>query len=334
MGFSSQPGQLGFGIQSVRGTPVAATKFMRLRSGSLGGNRDLLIPDPEIGGSRDTTNAYLGPIFFSGDLDFYPRMQSLAILAYGVFGAKSSTTVAGPPLIGTHVITPANTLPWLTIEERLGTGLSSFQYTDAKVNTLHLEGEANGYIMGTAGLLALSQISGFTAQPSPVYDLTPMMTGTMVTIDLNGDSFCVKNFAIDINNNIEDNDFCMGSNVLHDAVEKQRELTMSFTYRPDNDDLWTAAMYGDPAATAPLAGPAYQGAFSVLIESFETIGAVVSGTPYSVLIEVPHAAITPFKITPSGDDVIQIDLEVTAIRPTTGTPLATITVVDNIATVV
>lgn len=333
MGFSSQPGQLGFGIQTVRGTSVAATRFMRLRSGSLGGNRDLLIPDPEIGGGRETQNAYLGPIFFSGDLDFYPRMQSFALLAYGGLGAKASTNVAGPPIIGTHVITPANTLPWLTIEERLSTGLSSFKYTDAKVNTLHLEAEANGYLMGTVGLLALTQLAGFTAQATPPFDTTPMMVGNEAVVNLNGSSFCVKSFSLDINNNIEDDDFCMGTQGLHDAVEKQLEVKMAFTYRPEDDALWRAAMYGSPTATSPLSGPAYQGAFSITFTTFETIGNVTAGTPYSMAINIPFASITPFKITPSGDDVIQNDIEVTAIRPTTASPLVTITVVDNLAQV-
>lgn len=333
MGFSSQSGQLGFGVQTVRGTSVAATRFMRLRSGSLGGNRDLLIPDPEIGGNRDNANAYMGAIFFSGDLDFYPRLETFALLAYGALGAKASTSVAGPPVIGTHVITPGNTLPWITVEERLSNVLSSFKYTDAKVNTLHLEGAANGYLMGTAGLIALSQLAGFTAQVTPAWDLSPMMVGTEVTVNLNGSSFCVKNFSLDITNKIENDDFCMGSNVLHDIVEKQREVKMGFTYRPDDDALWRSAMYGSPTATAPQAGPAYRGAFSITVTTFETIGGVVAGTPFSLLIEIPYAAITPFKITPSGDDVIQNDIEVTALRPVAATPLVTVTVVDDLATV-
>ena len=81
MGFSSQAGQVGFGFQSVKGTAVAATRFARIRGGSLGGDRELLIPDPEIGGNRDIQQAYLGPIAFSGSIDFYPRMQMLAMLA-------------------------------------------------------------------------------------------------------------------------------------------------------------------------------------------------------------------------------------------------------------
>lgn len=82
MGFSSQSGQVGLGVQSIKGTPVAATTFARLRSGGLGAERSLLIPDPEIGGNRDVPQAYLGPVGFGGDIDFYPRMNMLAQLMY------------------------------------------------------------------------------------------------------------------------------------------------------------------------------------------------------------------------------------------------------------
>ena len=44
MGFTSQQGQVGFAIQGAKGTAVAATRFARLRGGSLGGDRELLIP--------------------------------------------------------------------------------------------------------------------------------------------------------------------------------------------------------------------------------------------------------------------------------------------------
>src|SRR6185369_988169 len=119
MGYSSQPGQIGFGIQTGRGTPAPATRFARLRSGSLGGERSLLIPDPEIGGNRDIPGAYLGPVSFVGDLEFYPRAQMVALLAYGCLGLKASTSVTGPPVIGTHVLDPGDVCPWLSVEERI-----------------------------------------------------------------------------------------------------------------------------------------------------------------------------------------------------------------------
>ena len=59
MGFVAQAGHVGFKTQTAKGTylsparspPTRACSFFR--SGALGGNRELLVPDPEIGGARD-----------------------------------------------------------------------------------------------------------------------------------------------------------------------------------------------------------------------------------------------------------------------------------------
>src|SRR3990167_5290275 len=95
MGFQSQAGQVGFQTQSAKGVyndPSTGGIFMRTKSGSLGGKRELMIPDPEIGGNRDVPDALLGPISFAGDYDFYARMDSLATLLYWALGAKSSSS--------------------------------------------------------------------------------------------------------------------------------------------------------------------------------------------------------------------------------------------------
>ena len=77
MGFVAQAGHVGIRTQASKGTyadPGATAPnqgvFMFTRSGALGGNRELLIPDPEIGGSRDVLDAQLGPSAFSGEYDF------------------------------------------------------------------------------------------------------------------------------------------------------------------------------------------------------------------------------------------------------------------------
>lgn len=436
MGYNSQAGQVGLGIQSVRATPVAATRFMRHRGGSLSANRDLLIPDPEIGGNRDIPQAYMGAVAYSGDYNFYARMEAIAFLMYAAMGAKSSSSSAGtnevqtititgtptggtytlsfrgqtttaldfdatssevdaalgalssiggaanvtcaggphpdtaitvtfsgtlvasdPPMItaassltggtnpsiaitastpgfapmGTHIITPADTLPWLTVEERLGTALGSFRYTDAKVNTLHLECDANGYMMGTAGLLALTGESDFTAQTTPDWDESPMMVGSQVSVLWGGAVLPAKSFSFDLNNNIEDDDYRLGSISLADAVEKRREVKFGFTVRPDDIDMWKAATFGDVGETSPISGPAYQGSVTIQVDSFETIQG--ANTPYRLLMECPYAVMAPFKIEPSGDDVIQNDIEITAIRPDALVPILTTTVRNDLATV-
>lgn len=442
MGFNSQGGQVGFGVQTLKGTAVPATRFARLRSGSLGGERSLLVPDPEIGGNRDIPGAYLGPVTFGGELAFYPRSEMLALLAYAALGAKASTSVAGTnevqtltqsgtatggtfklqfrgqrtatipwnatsaqvdtalealsligvagvlsaggplnttpitatfnaapyaatnvpmltvvenlltggtsptvlitastpgvPAVGTHVITCADVLPWLTVEERVGpsaAAFESYQYKDAKVDTLHLEADASGFVMGSSNLFALSQVAGFSAQANPAWDTTPMMVGGEVLVSFGGATLPANNFAFDVNNNIEKDNFVLGSVFASDATEKRRELKLTCSYRPVDSTLWKAAMYGGTGLTSPIAGPAYQGAASIKFTTYETIGDVVAGTPFSVLLEFPNVVITPYKISPSGDDVLSNDLEFTIIRPDAAVSPVTITIVDDLATV-
>ena len=100
MGFSSQSGQVIFGTQPARGTPVAFSDTvgiaMKLRSGSLAPNRELLVPDPEIGGGRDTVaefrNAFVkkgGKIIKEiypplGNSDFSPYLADIRSIVGGL----------------------------------------------------------------------------------------------------------------------------------------------------------------------------------------------------------------------------------------------------------
>ncbi len=97
MPFSSQPGSVGFRTQGAKGAyadpgAVAPNQgvFVKLTSGSLGGNRDLMIPDPEIGGHRDIPDAALGPVSYSGEFDVYLRPESAAFFLKAVLGSAAS----------------------------------------------------------------------------------------------------------------------------------------------------------------------------------------------------------------------------------------------------
>src|SRR3954451_20298780 len=176
--FSSQAGQVILRTQAVQGTFQADTPTagvgIKLRSGSLGPNRDLLIPDPEIGGGRDVVDANLGAVSWSGDYEFYLRMNSFLTLLYAAMGIKAAPVTATG--VTTHTITPSDAaaLPYLSIEERIGAGLDTYRYTDAVVNTIHLEGDANGFVQGTAGMVVAKQISGAAPTAAPVWDTTPI----------------------------------------------------------------------------------------------------------------------------------------------------------------
>lgn len=331
MGFPSQLGQVGFKTQTTKGAyvdpGVAAPNngtFVRLLSGALAGNRELLIPDPEIGGNRDIPDAYMGPIAFAGDYEFYPRAKAVAQLLKGALGAPVSTLVVDHT---SHVFTPSDavTLPWVSIEENIGGSYETFRYTDAVINTFHLEVDAEGYLRGSAGVIALSQLAGATKTPTPVYDTSPLFVGSTVTVKWNGATLPAKSMSFDLTNNFEDNDFRLGSVTLGDLVPKRREFTMGVTIRPTDSALWRTATYGAPAATAPAAGAVFKDDVQILITSYEKITGAATMV-YTIQIDVPQAAIRPFGINPSGDDVLEHDMEIVALRPVPATPILTITV--------
>lgn len=339
MGFLSQAGHVGLKTQAAKGVfldPGAVAPdqgvFLKIRSGALGGNRDLLVPDPEIGGHRDVPDAQLGPISFSGEYDFYGRMEALATLLRGALGTASTAGTAASGY--THTVTPGDTLPWLSVEERIANGYETFNYTDAKVNTLHLEADAGGYLMGTAGLIALTQ--AIDATPTAVgdqrVDSSPLIVGTNITVNWNGAQLPARTFSLDIANNLEDDDFRLGSLFLGDLVEKRREVTAGVTIRPQDSALWRQAMWGSPVATVPL-GQSYKDDAEIIISSYEDIPGATAGVKYSMTFTIPQAIIAPFSLDPSGDDVLEHDLEIRAVRPNAATPIITAAVRNSFATI-
>jgi len=336
MGFQSQAGQVGFITQAAPGAytdPGTTGVFMRTRSGALAANRELLIPDPEIGGGRDVPDAYLGAVSFAGDYEFYGRTNSLATLLYAAFGTK--TTVDTDFAIdghATHTLTPTDgNLPWLSVEEAIGNGFDTFQYVDAKVNTLSFEAEANGYLMGTAGFIAREQTAGNTKTASPPWDTNPMMVGTNITATYNGVALPAKSFTFELNNNLEDDDFRLGSFFLGDVTEKRRELTMGFVLRPEDVGYWRQAVYGATGATEP-GGLVSKEAVVISIESYEPAGTSAT-VKHGIVITVPKAAFQPFAVEPSGDDVIEHDVTLQALRPDPSTEIVSVAVTNTLQAV-
>jgi hypothetical protein len=328
MGYSSQAGQVLFRTQATKGVYPAdvgtAGVAMKLRGGSLGINRELLIADPEIGGGRDTSDAYLGAASWSGDYEFYARLEALPTLLKAVLGEAASATTTG---VSTHTLTPSDSavLPFLAVEERIGSGLETFNYTDAVVNTFHLEADANGYMQGTAGLIAAKQEAGKTPTVDPEWDNSPMIVGTNIALTLGGVTLPAKSFGFDINNNFEDDDFRLGSFFLGDLTAKGREVSGSFAIRPEDSALWRRAAYGLASATA-VGGLATKSALVINALTYEDI---VGGTPLtkaSIQVTVPNIVLEPYALEPSGDDVIENDISWRAVRPVAGTDICTVVV--------
>jgi len=338
MGFTAQSGSVGFRTQVSKGTyrsPGSGGVFMKTRSGALAGTRDLIIPDAEIGGGRDVVDAYLGPIAFKGQYAFYPRMDSFATLLYGALGTNTDTNNNPESGAMKHVMTPVDVsnLPWLSVEENIGNNFDHFRYTDAKVNALHLEADATGLLMGTCDLVALSQIAVPTASAtaSPSFDNTPAVVASNCTITLGGVALPAKTFSFDINNQLEDNDFRIGSLFLGDTTEKRRLVTCGAKVRPASAAFYREAVFGTSSATA-AGGLVTHEHVVITVQTYEFITGTAA-TLYSCSFDIGSAVIKPFGLQPSGDDVIEFDIEIQAVRPVAATPILTATLYNDLAAV-
>jgi hypothetical protein len=335
MGFSSQAGQVILRSQTVQGTYNADTGTagvgIKLRSGSLGPNRDLLIPDPEIGGGRDVVDGYLGAVSWGGDYEFYVRYGAMPTILRAVLGSASSAVTTG---VVTDTITPLDTsaLPYLSIEETVG-GLETYNYTDAVANSLHLEADANGYLMGTLSLIAAKQVAGATktASGSVLYDNEPMTVGTNISVTYNAVALPAKSFSMDINNNFEDDDYRLGSFYIGDLTPKRREIMSSFRLRHSASAIWRQAVYGVNSLTQP-GGITTKQQLVVTLTSYEDIVGGTPATKSSITFTIPNFVLSPFALEQSGDDVLENDVDGQAVRPNPATPIMT-TVVKRRGTV-
>jgi hypothetical protein len=433
MGFNSQAGSVAFRTQSVAGTFPAdfATNAVaaKLRTGALSANRDLLIPDPEVGGGRDIVDAFLGAVTFTGDYEYYPRYDMIGTLLYSAFGSKAegpggvneketitatgtvtggtftltysaqttaaipynatayqvqqalialsnigpnevrcsggpwpgtpivvdfdgtlSGTLSGAPMtitttgltgttpggtitrtvtglsntpVKSHLYVPldSTSMPLLGIEENVANGFDVFQYTDAVVNTFHLEADANGYLMGTVGMIARLQ----AAQVSPtdvsnLFDNNDLVVGTNITVSFGGASLAAKSFKLDFNNNYAADDFRLGSFYIGDLTPKRRELTVSVTIREQDHSLWRQATYGSSAATS-VGGLITKNNVVITATTYSAIPGSSPTFAWTLKLTMPQAALKPYALAVSGDNIIDSDIEFQALRPNINQPL-------------
>lgn len=341
MGFTAQSGFVGFKTQTAKGTylnPGAVSPnngvYVRTRTGNLGVARDLLIPDAEIGGNRDVSTAELGPTSFQGQYSFYPRMDSLPTLLAGALGVSvDSSAGTGTTLVGTHTINTTDQIPWISIEEQIGNGLEVYNYTDSKINSFGLSVVAKGYLEGTVDLVAIKQTAGNTATvlANRVFDTSPQLVGTNVSVTFGGVTLPLKEFKFDIKNNLETDDERLGSLFLGDITEKRREITCTAKIRPSSNAILRQAAYGTSAATQPGGSPT-PGAVVITMSTWEVIG--TTATPYSLTITAPVAILKPHKVSPSNDSVIEEDFDIQFFRPVPATDILTAVIINHLAVTV
>lgn len=339
MGYSSQTGVTVIGTQDTPGefkSDLATTGVaLRLTSGALTMGREGLIYDPEIGGGRDVGDIFLGPGAVTGTLEFYPRFgSSLGTLLRAALGAAVSEA-GSDASVYTHSITPIDgtSLPYLSVYQELSSNLERSTFTDVVVNSLHLEADANGFLTGSVELIGKGQtFDAPVIVPTTLFDTTTGTVGSSIRILKDGLNLKPKSFSLDINNNFEDDDFRLGQFHLEDLTPKRREVTLSTNLRHEDRSILRQALMGSASATQ-LSGQTDKSSLVIEIVSYQLIAGASTATPHKLTITLPEVVVQPFTIEPSGDDILENDVEWQAVRTDPAVPIMTAELQNGVATI-
>lgn len=309
--------QVGFGLQTLEGTSVAPTKFLKVLSGGLGYQGELNEPEPEIGGSRGISDVRRGNVHYGGDYGFYFRPEDIGLLIYAATGGAITTTqpnATGNPTVYLHAFSMANILPLLTVQQKVGSAYDTWKYTDTKINSLGLELGAGGYFRGSCNCIAKDEAGGETSAAATYEDRQLMAAGPDVTLTWDAATLPASSFGFSLDNGLATDDFRLTSIGLATIDEGRRKVGGTVKVRPQDKNLYRQAAYGATTATTP-SGVVYKGAMVFKIQSADII---TVGQPEKYFIEItfPKAVIGPFPVGFSGDSPIEHDLQLMALAGT------------------
>lgn len=338
MGYNSQNGVTIIRSQPTAGTLASdiETKGVALRntSGAMRLNREPLIPDPEIGGGRDISDALLGPASCTGEYEAYGRFgSSFATILRAALGLSVSAADATNTGVHHHTITPsdASSLPLLSIYERISSGLETATYRDCVVDSVSINVDASGFLTVSYSIIGKRQtLNVVEIDPTTLYDNTGMTVGTNVVATMGGVNIKPKSLTWELSNNIDADDFRLGQFFLEDLTPKRRESTLTMRLRHEDRLLLRQANLGAPTATE-VGGLTTKSPLSIEIQSYEEIDGAATPAMHALTLDFPSAMVSPFALEPSGDDVLENDVEFRTLRPNMAVPLLTAEFTNGVA---
>lgn len=247
-------GYVGMGKQSVFGTPVAPTRFMRWQS--MGPNADTLKEGFYRGGfTRDLEIAVKEAQYHDGKFTTWLYMDSgPALLAYFLGG--TDTVSGGGPYTHTFAAqTGCPALPYITFENSQGCNQEIDRVQDCIVDQLTLTAKAGGLV--TLGVdyqgakntaqASASSVTYETTRPATFVDGTVTFTGLdIASVDVVDLMITMKNTSEKV--------YTLGQVYPRVIQPGAREFDCQFTIFVPNNALYREVFFGSSGATT--GGPA------------------------------------------------------------------------------
>ena len=286
--------------QTAKGTPN--TTYAE-REPFSGGN---IAPSREIDNlsetdaNRDQGISYVQQTGVEGSPERYVRDTTIHHHLYDALGAIATTGTTDFE----HVITPANSLPYLTLLKGLG-GTLWEQFNDCKVGELTISSDTGGALTVSSDVQGREAVR-LTSEPGslPALEAIEPFYMNEAAVTLGGASTSlVGSFELTISNNLSLQQ--TDDSKPYDVVEGQREVTLGFNLIFETLAEYNKFHYGGAAGTAQsssLATTSFEITFSKSATNFLTL-------------ELPLIAYEEFPVEPDpGGDPVEVDVRARAQR--------------------
>jgi hypothetical protein len=245
------------------------------------------------------------------------RDKNIGLILLGVLGADA-VTGTGPNY--THVLTPSNTLPYMTFWKGLSSTLYE-RYQDCQIGSATFSAEAGGVLtcaMGIQGLVPKRLTVDPMTTPAIPMDSGALYNYNEVSVTLGGGATSlIRSFELTIENNVtrqQTDDI-----VPYDVVPGIREVTLSFDMIFETLDEYNKFHYGGAAGTDPVP----------TIATTSATFTFSKGANNEIAFNLPSIAYTELSPEPDpGGDPIVVSVAATAVR--SGSPVVTATVKNQI----
>lgn len=269
-------------------------RAVKITGDSLVANNNMLVAEGEIGTGRDVTQAIPGGFAAAGAINGNLRTRSAAVFLDGALGLPVDQA-AGSGLAHTTRYDPDNSLPYFTIQKKIGDNTPAgqqlvLQYEDAQVNTLNISVPSAGLATFSAGIVAAGESTIPAGDESIVDpDYTDPDSGLVASDELlvfhggrikNGDTGGVlsaddkfQSFEVVINNNIATDEYTIRpSRFLRSMTEGIRSVEANLTIVFEDEEDYKKYTYGDSGRSAP-GYSLYNGAIEFFLGNWQVDGA-------------------------------------------------------------
>lgn len=247
MAYSTHDGYLGVAKQAAKGTAVAPSTFAKYRDKPIGPTFDME-SYREGGDGRDF--AYGVKTFHKHDGSFMvlARPKIIGILLHALLGADAVSGLEAPY---THVLTPADTLPWLTIEtgEVKTSNLIIERIQDCKINSCKISGRAGKPVEISFDFLGIQAVKE-AAAATPSYESDDPFVFYQGTYNVDsGATTLITEFDITINNGVA-GDIQTVEVHRDDMVALGREVLIDFKLKLADATRYANIHYGGGTAVS------------------------------------------------------------------------------------